>query len=313
MARQSWLQKTITVIVVPQAESKFRQIKIPYWKLVAGGVTIVAVLTAFAIFLLHYFLLLDSAGKVAELYKKNQVLTKQNLRYAQETNEIGKSLDKVTKTMEILSSIAGVDQVVTQGRGDISGFETQYGNEDLDGKLPLQKLKVSDMSATLKRIETAFATNSEKLDHTPSIWPLTSTEAGYVSSGFGVRRDPFTHNNRMHEGIDISATSGTPVLAPANGIVITANKNRSGYGNVLIIDHHYGFRTLYGHLKSFKVKKGDRVKRGEVIAYVGNSGKSTSSHLHYQIELNGKAVSPIKYILNFEKLNRVWDFEFAAK
>jgi murein DD-endopeptidase MepM/ murein hydrolase activator NlpD len=312
MALKSLLKRTITVIVVPHAEAKFRQIKLQYWKIIGTGLAAAAILTGLSIFLLHYFLLLDSASKVSELYKENQTLTKQNLRYSQETNEIGKSLDKITRKTEILSSIAGVDQVVTRGRGDISSSTEQFGNEDLDREHPLQRLKIKDISATLERIQTAFDSNKEKLDHTPSIWPLYSTEIGYVSSSMGMRKDPFTGNRRMHEGVDISAPMGTPVIAPANGIVIDAKKS-SGYGNVLVIDHYNNIRTMYGHLKGFNVKAGDRVKRGDIIGYVGNSGRSTSSHLHYQIEINSKAVEPSQYILNFEKLNAVWDFQFAAK
>ena len=311
MAQGSWIKRTINVIIVPHAEAKFRQLKIPYWMILASGITLLGIVTALSIFLLHYFLMLDSAGKVAELYQQNQTLTKENLRYAQETNEIGKSLDKITKKTEILSSIAGVDQVVTRGRGDIGDFENNFGNENLDSTIPLQRIRVKDLETTLKRVEAAYKEKGDKLDFTPSIWPLISTELGYISSRMGMRNDPITGLRKMHNGIDISAPSGTPVIAPANGIVLEA-KNWSGLGNVISIDHHNGFMTRYGHLKGFNVAAGDRVVRGQIIGFVGNTGRSTSSHLHYQVELNDKYVNPKNYILNYEQLIKDWDFQFSS-
>jgi murein DD-endopeptidase MepM/ murein hydrolase activator NlpD len=125
----------------------------------------------------------------------------------------------------------------------------------------------------------------------PSGWPAK----GWLTSGFGVRNDPFNGKRKMHEGLDIAARTGTPVYATADGIVSSV-RTEPGYGKVVTIDHGYGYRTVYGHNSKFNVKVGQRVRRGEQISSVGNTGRSTGSHLHYEIRLNGVPVNPRKYL-----------------
>src|SRR5256885_5802247 len=128
---------------------------------------------------------------------------------------------------------------------------------------------------------------------TPSIWPVR----GWVSSGFGRRVSPFTGEDMMHGGLDISAPMSTPVKAPAAGTVIAVGPEKS-LGNVVVVSHGYGFKTLYAHLSKLRVRNGHAVNRGDLIGEVGNTGLSTGPHLHYEIELNGAAVDPIRYIIN---------------
>ena len=128
---------------------------------------------------------------------------------------------------------------------------------------------------------------------TPSIWPVR----GWVSSGFGRRVSPFTGEDMMHGGLDISAPMSTPVKAPAAGIVIASGPEKS-LGNVIVVSHGYGFKTLYAHMSKLRVRTGQNVKRGDLIGEVGNTGLSTGPHLHYEIELNGAAVDPLKYIID---------------
>ena len=311
MSHKPWLKKTYTLIVVPHAEARFRKIKIPYWMLISCAFTVVGIVTAISVFLFHYFLMLGNVSHVEELAHQKIQLTKENLRYEQLTEDIEHRLDVISDKTRVLSSLAGVDQVVTRGRGDISGFENQLGNERLDRDLPLQSIRLGDLRSTLERVERAFNERREELDYTPSVWPLVSTEIGYISSGMGYRPDPFTRQQTYHRGVDISAPSGTPIIAPANGIVLDA-KRWGGYGNVIIIDHLNGYVTYYGHLRAFNVERGDRITRGQVIGLVGNSGKSTSSHLHYEVHRNDEPINPLNYILNHEERIRVWDFQYAA-
>jgi murein DD-endopeptidase MepM/ murein hydrolase activator NlpD len=131
------------------------------------------------------------------------------------------------------------------------------------------------------------------LASTPSIWPTK----GWLSSGFGYRISPFTDEREFHRGIDISARMGAPIVAPADGIVSKVYRDY-GYGRVVIINHGYGLATKFAHLKTSLVKKGQFVKRGETIALVGNTGRSTAPHLHYEVHLNRVPVNPLRYILN---------------
>jgi len=125
----------------------------------------------------------------------------------------------------------------------------------------------------------------------PSGWPVN----GWTTSTFGMRRDPFSGKRKMHEGYDIAARTGTDVIATADGIV-SQTTTMPGYGKVVVIDHGYGFRTYYGHNSKIYVKVGQRVKRGDRIAAVGNTGRSTGSHVHYEVRLNGVPVNPRKYL-----------------
>jgi murein DD-endopeptidase MepM/ murein hydrolase activator NlpD len=125
----------------------------------------------------------------------------------------------------------------------------------------------------------------------PDGWPVK----GWLTSNFGMRRDPFNGRRKMHEGLDIAARTGTPVTATADGIVSSV-KTEPGYGKVVIVDHGYGYRTIYGHNSRYYVNVGQRVRRGERIAAVGNTGRSTGSHVHYEIRLNGVPVNPYKYL-----------------
>ena len=144
-----------------------------------------------------------------------------------------------------------------------------------------------------QEIIQAFRENEELLSSTPSIWP---TE-GWVSSPFGYRQSPFTAKREFHRGLDISTRVGTPIVAPASGKVIFTGID-NGYGRTVVIDHGNGVTTRYAHLKNWVVKMSETVERGQLIARVGSTGRSTGPHLHYEVRLNGLCVNPKRYILN---------------
>lgn len=129
----------------------------------------------------------------------------------------------------------------------------------------------------------------------PAIQPVSNKELRRLSSGFGRRIDPILKVKKMHAGTDFSAERGTPIYATADGTVNRARKDYTGLGHHIKIDHGFGFETLYGHMSRFAVKNGQKVKRGDIIGYVGNTGKSTAPHLHYEVHVKGKAVNPVYY------------------
>ncbi len=129
----------------------------------------------------------------------------------------------------------------------------------------------------------------------PAIQPISNKELRRLSSGFGLRTDPILKVKKMHYGIDFSAERGTPIYATADGTVAAAQRNFGGLGNYVKIDHGFGFETIYGHMSRFIVKSKQKVKRGQVIGYVGNTGKSTAPHVHYEVHSNNKAVNPVNY------------------
>ena len=128
---------------------------------------------------------------------------------------------------------------------------------------------------------------------TPSIWPAR----GWMNDGYGSRRDPFNGAADYHPGLDISADRGDPVVATANGTVASAQRS-GAYGNMIVIDHGFGISTRYAHLDSFRVKSGDPVRRGDVVGYAGSTGRSTGSHLHYEVLVYGRHLNPLQFLLN---------------
>jgi murein DD-endopeptidase MepM/ murein hydrolase activator NlpD len=149
----------------------------------------------------------------------------------------------------------------------------------------------------------------------PAIQPVSNKELRRLSSGYGRRTDPILKVKKMHYGTDFSAERGTPIYATADGKVTRARKDFSGLGHHIKINHGFGFETLYGHMSQFIVKYGQVVKRGDIIGYVGNTGKSTAPHLHYEVHIKGKAVNPVYYFYKdldakeFEEILRLSSIE----
>jgi murein DD-endopeptidase MepM/ murein hydrolase activator NlpD len=141
-----------------------------------------------------------------------------------------------------------------------------------------------------------LAKDKEKLlASIPAIQPVKNEDLRMMASGFGYRSDPFTKIRKFHAGMDFSARTGTPVYATGDGVVVVADNKMSGYGNRIVIRHGFGYETLYGHMSKFRAKAGQKVKRGEVIGYVGSTGRSEAPHLHYEVHKNGEVINPINF------------------
>jgi murein DD-endopeptidase MepM/ murein hydrolase activator NlpD len=141
--------------------------------------------------------------------------------------------------------------------------------------------------------------NKEKLlKAIPSIQPVSNKNLNRIGGSFGFRIDPVYKDIRFHQGLDFTAPIGTPIYATADGVVQMAGFNTDGYGNKVVINHGYGYQTLYGHMVRVKVKAGQNIKRGEVIGYIGNTGKSTGPHCHYEVIKRNIKVDPVYYFYN---------------
>lgn len=144
-----------------------------------------------------------------------------------------------------------------------------------------------------------FIKNKEQLlASTPAIQPVSNSDLKRVASGYGYRIDPIYKTPRFHAGLDFTAPQGTPIYATANGVAKIAGNAGNGYGNYVVINHGYGYETLYGHMYRVKVKVGQRVQRGEVIGYVGSTGKSTGPHCHYEVHKNSQRIDPVYFFYN---------------
>jgi murein DD-endopeptidase MepM/ murein hydrolase activator NlpD len=170
--------------------------------------------------------------------------------------------------------------------------------ENMRNQLNNLSLRMSFQGQSFTEI-TAMVKNKEKLLRAiPAIQPVSNKNLKRVASGFGYRIDPLYKDSRLHAGLDFSAPTGTPIYATADGEVQIAGFNTDGYGNKVVINHGYGFQTLYAHMVRVIARVGQSIKRGEVIGYVGSTGKSTGPHLHYEVIKRGTKVDPVYYFYN---------------
>lgn len=174
-------------------------------------------------------------------------------------------------------------------------------NELLTGissQLNTLALRVAYQQKSYADIATMVKNKQKLLAAIPAIQPVSNKNLRHLASGFGYRIDPVYKVRKFHAGLDFAASIGTPIYATADGIVKEAGYNAGGYGNNVVINHGYGYETLYGHMYRIKVRTGQHIHRGEVIGYVGNTGKSTGPHCHYEVHKNGQPVDPVYYFYN---------------
>jgi len=158
--------------------------------------------------------------------------------------------------------------------------------------------RIKAQQGSYKEIDELIRNKEQLLAHTPAIQPVSNQDLSRIASGFGYRIDPVYKTPKMHAGLDFAAPQGTPIYATANGTVSLAGNAGNGYGNHVIINHGYGYETLYGHMVRVKARVGQQVKRGEVIGWVGSTGKSTGPHCHYEVHKNGNKIDPVYFFYN---------------
>jgi murein DD-endopeptidase MepM/ murein hydrolase activator NlpD len=174
-----------------------------------------------------------------------------------------------------------------------------YNNSDLvintTKRLDVLSKEIVIESQSLDEIAKLAKDKAKLLTAIPAIQPVKNEDLRHVASGFGYRSDPFTKIRKFHAGMDFSARTGTPIYATGDGVVSAADNKMSGYGNRVVINHGFGYQTLYGHMSKFAVRAGQRVKRGDVLGYVGSTGRSEAPHLHYEVHKNGTVVNPLNF------------------
>ena len=179
-----------------------------------------------------------------------------------------------------------------------SGFEYSNIIKDLNKKIDKLSKAIYVQSKSYDEIIKLAREKEKMLSHIPAIQPVSNKNLNRMASGYGYRIHPIYKTRKMHWGMDFSAPMGTPVYATGDGKVEKVQWSRRGYGNQVKINHGYGYKTFYAHLKKFTVKKNQNVKRGDLIGYIGNSGTSTAPHLHYEIIKNNRRVNPVNFYFN---------------
>ncbi len=228
----------------------------------------------------------DFAEQVNSLKLKLIVLN----RMEQEIRKVSEFVKK--ESPQSLEGIGGSIPLDLDGSIDLTKDHHRIIREIYD-QIGQLDTSLADQEEGLKALLNALNRQRDLLNATPSISPVT----GRVTSTYGMRASPFTGEREFHEGLDIATGHGAPIRAAAHGKVVFAAYDGS-FGNVMIVDHGYGTRTRYAHISKFKKKLGDPVKKGEIIALVGNTGRSTGPHVHYEVSVNGKRVNPKKYIVH---------------
>lgn len=285
-----------TLIVVPHAKARFRKlqvsVKLMKW---VGGVSAALSLAVMGV-LIHYTRITVEVYELRRLRSENEQLRAKTLEYEQNATKLQGKMAYLQSMVTKLGVMAGLDQSLPDARvggvGGVPSAETIAPTLEV-GALRAMDRDLNSLTDRSVKLEEFYKDQTVLLSSTPSIWPVR----GYLSSGFGNRVDPFTRQRDFHPGIDISTPIGTQVQAPADGIVVSTGL-KGAYGNAIIIDHGFGLVTRYGHLASFNVRPGQRVRRGEVIGFVGSTGRSTSPHLHYEVWVKDQNQNPIHYILD---------------
>ena len=175
--------------------------------------------------------------------------------------------------------------------------DDELGNE-LAKTLNNVSARITYQFASYNEVEKLIKNQGEKLASIPAIQPVSNRDLDRIASGFGMRIDPVYGTPKMHKGLDFTAPQGTPVYATGDGVVVESGFSEDGYGNKVVINHGYGYQTLYGHMVKVKAKNRQKVKRGEVIGWVGSTGKSTGPHCHYEVHVNGQEVDPVYFFYN---------------
>tara|TARA_B100001094_G_C18124365_1_gene768631 strand:- start:680 stop:1525 length:846 start_codon:yes stop_codon:yes gene_type:complete len=190
------------------------------------------------------------------------------------------------------------------GYGGVNRYKdlTGYNNSELiistANKIDQITKQLYIQSKSFDEIIELAKNKKDMLAAIPAIQPVSNKDLSRMASGYGYRIHPIYKTKKLHAGMDFSAKTGTPIYATGDGKIIKVKRSRRGHGNHVIIDHGFGYKTLYAHMSKYTVKRGQKVNRGDIIGYVGNTGMSTAPHLHYEVHKNGKKINPVNFYYN---------------
>ncbi len=244
---------------------------------------------------------------------KEKILKRELENYELQTKVLNKKVDKLnTSINELKERDASVYRAIFEADPinydtrkasvndykDLEGFANSESLKALNQRVDALAEQVTIQTKSMEQLAKLAENKTEFLASIPAIQPVSNKKLRSMASGFGYRLHPIYKTYKMHSGIDFTAPTGTPIYATGNGRVVPAPNGASGYGNHVVIDHGFGYKTLYAHMYKSKVRMGERVKRGQLIGYVGNTGLSSGPHLHYEVIKNGNKINPINYFFN---------------
>ncbi len=286
--------KKFTILVIPEGSHRVRRLILqrPVLKgILAAVLTLVGGLS---------LVLTDYVHTKVDAHEL-QRLRGENRTQVRELQRLAVSLEDLRKEMLVLAQNDAKVRVMaklSRPKGDLLTGVGGPPEEDASAEVSELQRQIDQIRAAIdlrresqEEVQGFLNDQRSLLAAKPRGWPTK----GWLTSTFGMRESPFTGRQKMHEGVDIAARTGTPIFATADGIV-SRSETAPGYGKLVVIDHGYGYRTYYAHNSKLFVKVGQRVKRGEQIAAVGNTGSSTGPHVHYEVRLNGVPLNPNKFL-----------------
>jgi murein DD-endopeptidase MepM/ murein hydrolase activator NlpD len=292
-------------MLVPHDNERVRSFQVS-WKDVRAVVS-AATLVVFLLgtFTVAFFVKAGQHVRTSALRRENALLASEVDQMRAEMTQLNQSIDALSKKDQQYRAMSGLSSAAADGhRGATQSVHDQalmHLNPEVGGKLNDASLnldaltrRAAQLRASMDQALAALQRNRERLASTPTIAPASGPLSSLFSSG---RYHPVLHITRPHKGIDIAAPVGEPILAPARGIVRFAGNKGNGYGNMVEIDHGNGFITRFAHASRLLVHDGQEVKRGDIIALVGATGLVTGPHLHYEVEVNGRQVDPLNFII----------------
>jgi murein DD-endopeptidase MepM/ murein hydrolase activator NlpD len=292
--------KQHTLIFVPHARAKFRKWRFSTSQalLVIAPLALVTIggIVAIGLWLSASF----DRQQLDQIEQENAELRSVNSRFETSIQDLESKLQDYQARIHKLAIVAGVSDLTPTTEPGLGGVDRQpmrapgaEGPDPRFGNLEELAGQAQSIEQSMSLLQQSFDDRRLRLSNMPTIAPVK----GIVTSGFGNRRDPFTGRLSFHEGLDIVAPTGKEVHATGDGIVTKAGME-SGYGRVVYVSHGFGVTSVFGHLSGFKVEQGQKVKRGQVVGFVGSSGRSTGNHLHYEVRLDGQSTNPQAYILD---------------
>lgn len=310
-----------TVMIVPERSSQVRRFQIAKRWLAYTLLGVAGVFSIASLLFIHYLYVVQEVSENRRLKDDNIQLRAQLKLLRDRVDTVSDTLERIERfsvKLKAITQLSDTERSLAIGplqageridEGPSAKHEVKFAvgesdreDEPIDSELSAALLtaRLDDQSADarkkeedLRELQEYFEDQKTLLATTPSIWPAR----GWVTSKFGVRNDPYTDKQVMHKGLDVAGPIGTTVLSPSEGYVIYA-AFRNGYGNAIVIDHGFGVQSHFGHLSEFRVKAGDKVMRGQQIGAIGNSGRSTGPHLHYEVRVHGIPQNPQKFILD---------------
>lgn len=318
-----------TILVVPEKTSNVRRLIIPSWMLKGSLIGVFFTIMMGTIMLFDYWYVMSQINENKQLKMENRRLRQQVQVFKNKMVTIENTMERIktfATRLKVITNIEDGGGLLQSLNGKIPDASSNIAAAPIKPEVELVSNEVSSSSPenaddpeevqlrkdyqSLDRdfsglnqetllVEQVLQDQYELLADQKSFLaalPTRKPAIGYFTSGFGIRRSPYCGRDKMHEGLDIANYPGTQIRAPADGSVIFSDI-KPGYGQTLVIEHGYGLETWYAHSKKLLVKKGQKIRRGDLIAQLGSSGRSTGPHLHYEVRVNGTPVDPLSYIL----------------